>query len=720
MSRELRSHPPPRASKRRRTIPPTDHSSAVRQSSARLLRLPPALFQLVYLHLPWYERLLHVTHVARQLLPGPLLWAKHDHVRLGVALMEAVDMRKMSALHCIQHVQSLCVEREMEDELMIVAEYDFDSDDDEPHVALLPRLPQCLLELQLETTPHSATLPFSQLRCLVASTAVFQCLLDYAGGLPHLHSLSLCSLADEHEGGHEAEFHMLSTYLSSRPALRRLRVVKLGVAHKQLLALPCIEYVDVRLAYTTTEEEPLEAPTSAALRHLLLQDTDVLRNAISANVVASLTSAPLQSLSLTARLTDDSLQQLMTLRSLTALDLHGCHFERTNALDCLLTEETEPLLPHLQQLTLEDCEAWGWGAFGDAEDGEEEKEDARTYITAAVLSAYSRQLRHVKWISVHETIDSLQAVMSVLQSGMPQLQSLTMGVHIDNFEPDEEDGDDDVLQPVQVEAQPHRPLALPALCSLTLRLLPMADAALDQLLACCPQLLELSVHRSSPLTAAVWQSLLRCRQLLSLGFYAVSVVGPTKAVTPATAWSSSPASPSSTAAFAYLRHLSLGFAEGRHITAQGFTHILDLLRHSPITSVALRLPSDVNPRRYVPSLVILSHLTALTLAVDEQFQEELDWERKEDSVVDLLREHSEARRWSNEQHTTNMRDYWQDGLLSDDEAGLRAKYAAGVKMPVNWEMDSDGWSSFSCADSDRHSHGRKDFFRSLESKPKRR
>ena len=45
-------------------------STTIWSSTAWLTQGPADIFNLVYLYLPWYERLLHVSHVHSQLLPG--------------------------------------------------------------------------------------------------------------------------------------------------------------------------------------------------------------------------------------------------------------------------------------------------------------------------------------------------------------------------------------------------------------------------------------------------------------------------------------------------------------------------------------------------------------------------------------------------------------------------------------------------------------------------
>ena len=86
------------------------------------------------------------------------------------------------------------------------------------------------------------------------------------------------------------------------------------------------------------------------------------------------------------------------------------------------------------------------------------------------------------------------------------------------------------------------------------------------------------------------------------------------------------------------------------------------------------------------------------------------------SVLQQLNECSNERRWSSEQHHVNMRYYWQDGLLGEDEDELRVKYAAGVKAPLSGRMNlSSEWRVFKRAQSEGEEDGRSAFFRLLES-----
>ena len=665
----------------------TSHSQP---STAIPHQLPAALLNLVYLCLPWYERLLHVTHLRRQLLPGPFVWSEHDHVRLSWALLDAVDALQPSAVHCLRYMQSLCVEAAMDEELLTIIDDEFDVD----QPAALTRLESCLQQLQLRTRSQPATPPFSHLRCLIASHSVFQCLLE-CSELSHLHSLSLYSPSPDADPEQDDDSDLLSMYLITRPVLRRLRIERMRVAYVDLSNLPTIEYVDLRRAYTIIPEEPVGAPMSASLRSLLLDQRVQI-----ADVFASLAPTSLQHLSLRARLTDADLHTLTALQSLTGLEFNGCEFDNTNALSLLMSDEGEPLLPSLQRFSIEDCDA-----------EEIDYEDMRT-STAAFLYAYSHQLRHIKLDVKTDPVNSLQAVLSAIVSSMPQLESLMLAVQ---FDIDSSEVVEEIGLPSEADTLHRQPPALRSLRSLALHNLPMNDAAVEQLLTCCPQLLELTIDRVSVVTAAVWSSLLHCRQLLALSFRSSTVEVSEAGFTRAMLSSSSSAARPSTAAFPFLTHLNLAFGDSEHVDPAGFEQLLNLFDGSPITTLALQLPHDVEHGQYALQLASLPHLTSLQLELGAD-SDDGDPQPMEDSIARLLEECSDEMRWSSEQHHVDMRYYWQDGLLGEDEDELRARYAAGVKVPApTWPPGrGSGYRVFKRAQSEQEEDGRARFFRVLE------
>ena len=254
---------------KRQDTTPTAHSSAVPLPLAPLLQLPATVLQLVFLHLPWHERLLHAGLVHRQLPPASLLWTEHDHVRLSEALLVAVEQLhpSASAVHCCCYVRSLCVEREMDEQLLAPTQQHSalstarSEGCDSGSMHAPTRLLSCLQQLQQHTLsqPATATQPFVHLRSLIVSVAVFQCLLDCGGGLPHLHSLSLRSAIVKAED-RASESEMLSWCLSSRPALRRLRVEGVRVQYNELFALPAVELLDVRRSRLRRSEQPGSMP----------------------------------------------------------------------------------------------------------------------------------------------------------------------------------------------------------------------------------------------------------------------------------------------------------------------------------------------------------------------------------------------------------------------------------------------------------------------------
>ena len=195
-------------------------------------------------------------------------------------------------------------------------------------------------------------------------------------------------------------------------------------------------------------------------------------------------------------------------------------------------------------------------------------------------------------------------------SHMPQLETLNLCVY----------SADGVLRRFEVENsadQSQQPPTLLSLRSLTLRNLTMADSAVDQLLSYCPNLLELRIEYMEHLTAAVWTSLQRCRQLMSLSFDSASEVATEGAFAEAAA--SSLVASSSTAAFPSLVHLSLAFKERTHVDYDGFTRVISLFTASPIRSLALCLSHYVDQRLLTRQLVVLPHLIRLLVS---------DWDKE--------------------------------------------------------------------------------------------
>ena len=373
------------------------------------------------------------------------------------------------------------------------------------------------------------------------------------------------------------------------------------------------------------------------------------------------------------------MRTLSTLHSLTALDFTVCYFDDSNALSGLMSDQGKPLLLSLHSFAIESS---AYGVLG-------------TAITG-FLSAYSRQLRHIKLIAKEDRAASFQPVLSVVASSMPQLESLELALAYHTLQARQ------MVNDLGRSSAPSAPPALPALRSLTLRNLHMTDAAVDQLLSCCPQLLELTLIHVGLLTAAVWQSLLRCRQLLSFVYSSASDMA-TDAAFARAVRSSSSAARRSTVAFPYLSHHSLTFNQGC-FDPRGFARLLGLFDGAPISSLSLELPHNATHHsRYVRQLALLPHLTALRLVADGS------------DCVGLLKQHSVEQRWSSEQHAVNMRYYWQDGLLGEGEAELRARYAAGVKMPCipGTPRGCSGWRIFRRAQSERDEGDRVRFFRSL-------
>ena len=677
---------------------PTAQPSSVPQ----LLQLPAPILQLVYLHLPWYDRLLHVAHVHCWLPAAWLVWSESDYVRLSESLLDAVEAQSPSAVHCCLHVQSLYVSRVMCTTIMGDAEDDYDSDErendlKEQHAGI--RLKQCVqqcmeqqqqVELRSVHAQQSTAPPFSNVRFLFASQRFLQLLLQCTQ-LSVIHSLSLTSLSGSIDPEENTTVRPVDELLSSLPTLRRVRLDNAYTLYQQLFAMPDIEHLDVRNSYVTEREEAGDAPTPLTLRRLMLQqvETELGEGPLSADaLLASLLPTSLQQLSISARLTNDNLLTLTQLSSLTALELRVCYFDDTNALGHLMSDTAEPLLPYLQRIVIEGCDA-----------DDIDYDDMRT-STAAFLRAYSAQLRHITLAVKTDPANSLDAVLTAIVSRMPQLETLTLAVASGYHDSSA------VVHLIDVDyssGQQRQP-ALHSLRSLTLRNLPMADTAVDQLLSYCPHLLELTIDRVAPLTAAIWISLQRCRQLLSLCFASASVVATEAAFVEAAASSiasssnsfsstssSSSASVSHSAVFPFLVHLSLAFQDSAHIDYPGFTRLLGLFAGSPIRTLALRLYDGVDQRLYFRQLAALPHLArVLVQGSDGQYAFSAPpWVDGVSAPLSMIPD-SDEERYSAEQHAVSMRYYWRSGL-SEERDELIEKYAAGVNTPVVWLGNACSW-----------------------------
>ena len=696
-----------------------------------LLQLPAAVLGLVFLHLPWYERLLHVGHVHRQLPPSWLLWAESDHVRLTASPLSALEVRSPSALHCCRHVVSLSVDVSMDDAVLLdgvhegevrsgggreaddVVELERDYVGRSWHPSGASRLQQCVellqqrgMEQQQRQQQSATALPFSNVRFLVASPSVFRQLLDCTG-LTSLHSLSLHAshYAARNEREEQAEARCVGALLSRLPALRRLRVDRMAVAYRDLLSIAGLEVVDVRNAgmMEVERDEASGIVTSPALSLQRLQLAS-LHNVRVDGLLASLVATSLQQLRLRARLTNDDLHSLTTLKSLTALELHVCYFEDINALGCLVSDEGEPLLPALRSFAIDNCRT----AAIDVD-------NMRT-CTAAFLTAYSRQLRHITLVVTAYLHISLAAVLTVIVSHMPQLETLELAVTFGDRDSSE------VVEAIVVGSragqQQQQTPTMHSLRSLTLRNLPMSDAAVAQLLSYCPHLLELTIDRVAPLTAAVWSSVLRCRQLLSLCFHSASLLASeSNGIQAASSSSSSSAVPSSVTAFPSLVHLSLAFPNSIHVDPAGFTCLLRLFAGSPIRTLALRLPHTLDRRRYLRHLAMLPCLARLLCKVEWRVVDEREHEHEagdgQHSVADLLERCTDEAHCTHDQHHVSMQHYWQDGL-PDERDELVEKYRAGVKLPYTWpHHNTDRYRVFKPARSEHEEDGRLAFFRGL-------
>ena len=685
MSRDLRSDPLHRGandqggSKRQRTSATAQSSTVSLSSLSRLLQLPAAVLSLVYLYVPWYERLLHVSHLHRQLPSAWLLWAENDHVRLTEALVASLERGLPSAVQCCLHVQSLHVEEKTERLLGIDALRD-------KHEPAPPHRFQLCLRLVAQVP--AAIAPFSNLHFLVSTDAFLQCLLDHST-LPHLHSLSVSCPVDN---------MYLDRHLASLPALRRLRP-NWRVSYRLLFALPCIEHVDIRIVAPALQIEPAIAFSSPHLRHLLLEiheHTLYEPGVPPADLLAVLVQSSLQTLSIKVSLTTHIFQSLATLRSLTALELMECRLEDDTALARLVGDNGAPLLPNLERFVHRD------------EYDDRRKDDRMMRSCVPFVSAYRRQLRYLN-VNVNVGLsESVVALLSIVMSSMPQLESLKLSIEVCSANVVHK-----IVLPSEADMQPSQQPALPNLRLLSLCHLSMSNFAVAQLLASSPNLLYLSLDRVSSITTALWPSLLHCRQLLGFYFAAGSVMAPTYAnrILP---WPPSPSSTSSTAAFPACTYFSFSSHHAERMDVHSFTQLLHTFTGSPINTVSLCIPHvGIDHAAYLRQLASLPHLSSLR--VELSLDSSLWQSQRHSKVQELLDRYTDAGRETSEQHHVNMQYFWQQGLLGEDEDELRTMHAAEVRVPAgksNYHYPS-WYRVFKRAQSEGEEDGRTAYFQAL-------
>ena len=706
---------------------------------AFLPQLPADILNYICCYLPWHERVLRLSHVHRRLPCAWLVWTEHDHVRLSEALLIAISMRRPSALQCARSVQSCCVERVGQNQQAncIEGDHDAERDPDEPYDAQQQPQPATPLETLVQSMQLSAIMqpgdtaaPFGNLRSLVAPYTIFQRLLDWSR-LPHLKAVDFHRSNTLDDDGRsvsdERHSQVVAEYLRSVPPLRRLRAEGVHVSLADLYALPVLEEADVGECgcevrhIEAAHTKPPAVPTSPFLRRLCLASSGVIGYYLHAeDIRAALLPQSLQHLSLTARLTNDDLDAIATLSSLESLELQSCYFDDTNALSRFTSRESQPLLPRLQQFSIGDSDAHAIDY------------DGMRSSTAAFLLAFKEQLRRVRLSVKTDPANSLAAVLSVILFGMPHLCSIELEVEHSMYD------EASVVHAIESLSgssaqQPATP-SLSQLRSLTLCGLPLSNTAVDQLLTCCPGLLEVTLNGLALLTADFWPSMLRCRQLLSFCFHGALEVAPKAAVFPLSVSSTShcssslsrPTSPN----FPALRHAGLSFVSYSRDVQYDVSHLLDMFHGSPMTSLALRLPyNEVGHAALFSRLGSLSRLHALLLVLGVDVVEVEDVEDMQESlsgadVVRLVDRCSAPLRWSSEQHGVFMRYHWRESALGEDEGELRAKYAAGIKAPFQvddellvWSNDSSsrsGYRVFKQPAAEAHLDGWPALFQSLE------
>ena len=674
-----------------------------------LLQVPAAVLHAACLFLPWWDRLLHLSHVHRLLPPAWLEWAEHDHVRLSEALWNALEQRTASAVYCARHVQSLAVECTVDDVMLsVVGQPGYPNPlsrvQDNPS-SYHSHLHACLQALREADARLHAVLPvFGQLRSLSASPPVLRHFLANCEKLHHLHSLSLHGTAEVL--GDVGRFP-LSTYWPSLPALRRARVEGMRVSMCELVALPGITHLDCARADGVDEELPVAATMSSSLQSLLMPDPfDVLFDLPKVlDFVTALTALPIRRLTIQrAELSNDALHTIASIQSLTDLNLFRCGFNDATSVRCQLSADEGPLLRDLQHLTINYQQMW------------DDHIDGLNRSIAACLSAYGPALRSLR-LNHSDRDGPLAAFLPIIIASCPLLQTL----HLEEWYAEHEDGPQVPLS-LAADVPRTRQPTLALLRSLTLLHCHLDDAALAWLLACCPQLLECVIEHVTPMSAAVWRAVRQCPQLVGLRLHTASAVATEAALTACTPVPdyTDHSLHSLPVFFPNLSRLDLSFDSraGIHsVDSAGLERLFGLFHRSPITTVALHMPLHANHGGLTRAIISkLPQLGQLRLGVKSWKSEDVEacapvcqgdrqevYMRSGMHVLQLLERCSKPARATSEQHSLSRQRGRRASLVSEGERVVRARYVTQLTTPsaVNgshneceWAGQNSGWRVF--------------------------
>ena len=171
-----------------------------------------------------------------------------------------------------------------------------------------------------ELAQMSVAPPFSNIRFLNASDVLFRLLLQCTR-LPALHSLSLAFTASQPQPGPYVEATPLEELLSSLPTLRRVRLDG-WTSLDPLLSHPSMELLDFRSGFIRMSNNISGAPTPLSLTRLMMPHSGA--STLLLPQLSSLVPTSIRQLTISVVLTNEYLQALTMLQSLTSLELYCC------------------------------------------------------------------------------------------------------------------------------------------------------------------------------------------------------------------------------------------------------------------------------------------------------------------------------------------------------------------------------------------------------------
>ena len=686
-----------------------------------LLDVPVPLWLYIQSHLHWQERLAHCIPLCR-LLPARCQWTDRDHVRLTVAMWEALLDGSRSAAGRLSSAVSLDIGAHIDDVQLVHALVDG---------TLSP------LHARLEQlSPYE---PFTALHTLLCSDRVLQCIFDSGIPLPQLHSLCIwplttsCSVSS-----------LLYTHRRRLPSLRRLKLLRFSLFvhdHRQLLGLPSLELLDIsRCSWSARDSTLTVLSLPEYLTHLLLDVGSaaapplldgLLETVVSGSVVRQLTS-----LQLRANLLTPSLCLLSALHSLTSLDLANSYLPDPSFLYYFVSATFQPLLPSLLYFDASEC----------TYDAHYHRQSVSSFM--AFIEAY-RQLHCFGCLFNTQMTGArlLHTALSVLS--VARTLELPCEPYMRNYDNDEEDDEDEADSYGSSTSSPQW-LTIPApLCSLhtlSLRSSSLTDSSLMDVVCACPALTHLLLLDSKELTTVSLLVLARCSpqlRVLELSGPNVKFVqgawreaastqpllahlipSPSAATTPpstalpssasqaASATSAlSPAGAEGHVAFPALESVTLECPYTSQLDSIGLSTLVAMLQPSPLHTLTIELPCEDSAAFYLLHLAPLLHLRCLSLA--PTWNSSGLRRQRSSGVVHLLEQCTEARRLDRVQWEQCVASEWDSGRLD-----VRTESVDGEDS-VWWQMGVEsagvgGLERVFARSSGENGDGREVFFQRLQ------